>query len=168
MALKSNQSVITSRLKVKETFLIIGISCCVGIVFNFFWVNKVPFITPSKAELYAKKEIHTITLEETKEKLDQGGVTFVDAREAGDYEQKHIKGALSLPVAHFELYYPKLKKLLPKDAEIVVYCAGEECGASLHLAEELIGLQYKNIQVFLGGWVEWNKAGYPAEKSIPE
>ena len=163
MALKSNHSGIINRLNVKEICLIIGISCCVGIGFNFFWVNRVPFITPSKAELYAKKEIPTITLEETKEKLDQGGIIFLDAREAGDYEIKHIKGALSFPVSHFGLYYPKMKKLLPKEAEIVVYCAGEECGASLHLAEELISLQYKNIQVVLGGWVEWNKAGYPVE-----
>jgi rhodanese-related sulfurtransferase len=163
MALKSNHSWIFNRLKVKETCLIIGISCCVGIVFNFFWVNRIPFITPSKAELYVRKEIPTLTLEETKEKLDQEGIIILDAREAGDYKLMHIKGALSLPVSHFGLYYPKMKKLLPKEAEIVVYCAGEECGASLHLAEELISLQYKNIQVVLGGWVEWNKAGYPAE-----
>ena len=163
MALKSSHSGIINRLNVKEICLIIGISCFVGIAFNFFWVNRVPFITPSKAELYAKKEIPTLTLEETKEKLDQGGIIVLDAREAGDYELKHIKGALSLPVSHFGLYYPKMKKLMPKEAEIVVYCAGEECGASLHLAEELISLQYKNIQVFLGGWVVWNKAGYPAE-----
>ena len=163
MELKSNHSGIINRLKVKEICLITGISCCIGIAFNFFWVNRVPFITPSKAEMYAKKEIPTINLEETREKLDQKGIIFLDAREASDYEAKHIKGALSFPVTHFKLYYPKMKELLPKDAEIVVYCAGEECGASLHLAEELIGLQYKNIHVFLGGWVEWNKAGYPAE-----
>ena len=122
-----------------------------------------PFITPSKAELYALKNIPSLTLEETKEKFDQGGIIFLDARRAGEYELKHIKDALSLPVSHFDLYYPKMKKLLLKDAEIVVYCAGEECGASLHLSEELINLKYKNIKVFLGGWVEWNKAGYPAE-----
>ena len=163
MALKSNPSGIINRLKVKEIFLIIGISCCIGVVFNLFWINRVPFITPSKAELYAKKEIPTINLEETREKLDRKGIIFLDARGAGDYEVKHIKGALNLPVSHFDLYYPKMKKSLPMDAEIVVYCEGEECGASLHLAEELVGLQYKNIHVFLGGWVEWNKAGYPAE-----
>jgi len=163
MELRPNHSGRTNRMKVKGALLIIGISCCVGVVFNFFWINRVPFITPSKAELYAKKEIPTLTLEETKEKFDQGGIIFLDAREAGEYELKHIKGALSFPVSHFGLYYPKMKKLLPKEAEIVVYCAGEECGASLHLAEELIGLQYENINVFLSGWVVWNKAGYPAE-----
>lgn len=163
MALKTIHSGKISRLKVKEICLIICISCFMGVVFNFFWVNRVPFITPSKAELYALKNIPSFSLVETKAKFDQGGVIFLDARGAGEYELKHIKGALSFPATHFELYYSKLKKLLPKDTQIVVYCAGEECGASLHLAEELIGLQYKNIQVFLGGWVEWNKAGYPAE-----
>ena len=163
MALNLAHSGIINSLKIKEICLIVGISGCIGIVFNLFWVNRVPFITPSKAEMYAKKEIPTISLEETREKLDKKGIIFLDAREADEYEAKHIKDALSLPVTHFDLYYPKMKNLLPKDAEIVVYCAGEECGASLHLAEELIGLQYKNILVFLGGWVEWNKAGYPAE-----
>ncbi len=163
MALKPNpnHSGSINRLDVKEICLIVGISCCIGVVFNFFWVNRVPFITPSKAEMYAQKNIPALTLEETKEKLDQGGTIFLDAREAREYELKHIKDALNLPVSHFDLYYPKMKKFLTKDAEIVVYCAGEECGASLHLAEELIGLQYENIRVFLGGWVEWNKAGYP-------
>ena len=163
MAFKSNHSGKINRLNIKEICLIIGISCCIGVVFNFFWVNRVPFITPSKAEMYAKKEIPTISLEETREKLDQKGIIFLDARNADEYKLRHIKGALSLPVTQFELYYPKMKKLLPKDAEIVVYCAGEECRASLHLAEELVGLQYTNIHVFLGGWVEWKKAGYPEE-----
>jgi hypothetical protein len=45
--------------------------------------------------------------------------------------------------------------------DIIVYCEGEQCGASLHLSEELIKLQYTNVKVFLDGWVEWNKAGYP-------
>ncbi len=163
MALKSNLRERIKSLNIKETILIVGLCCCVGVVFNLFWVNKVPFITPPKAEIYAKKNIPSLSLEKTKEKLDQGGAIFLDARKADEYNLRHIKGALSLPVTHFELYYPKMKNLLPKDAEIVVYCAGEECGASLHLAEELIGLRYKNIKVFLGGWVVWNKAGYPAE-----
>lgn len=163
MALKSNSIGIVDRLKVNEILIIIGIGCCIGIVFNLFWINKVPFITPSKAEMYAKKEIPTISLEETRKRLDNKEIIFLDARKEADYKIKHIKGALNLPVTHFDLYYPKMKQYLNKDAEIVVYCEGEECGASLHLAEELIGLQYENISVFLGGWVEWNKAGYPAE-----
>jgi rhodanese-related sulfurtransferase len=132
-------------------------------VFNLFWTNRIPFFTPPKAQIYAQKEIVTLTLEEAKKKYNLGAAIFIDARDASEYQIKHIKGALNLPVSHFALYYAKLKKILPKDAEIVVYCEGEECGASLHLTEELIKLNYEAVKVFLEGWVEWNKAGYPAE-----
>ena len=151
------------RPKFGEVILIAFIGICFGVLFNLTWVNRVPFITPSKAVLYAMKNIPSLTLEETKRLHDEGGTLFVDARRARDYERRHIKGALNLPVNHFELYYPKLKSKLPKDADIVVYCEGEECGASLHLSEELVRMQYTDIKVFLGGWIEWNKAGYPSE-----
>jgi len=151
------------RLNIKETVLIIGLSCCVGVVFNLFWENKIAFITPSKAEIYAKKNIPSLSLEEARAIFDKDEAIFLDARKADDYNLRHIKGALNLPVTLFDLYYPKMKKRLPKDRKIVVYCEGESCGASLHLSEELIGLNYKKIQVFLGGWIDWKKAGYPEE-----
>jgi rhodanese-related sulfurtransferase len=151
------------RIRFGEVFLIAFIGICFGVVFNLFWVNRVPFLTPSKAELYALKNIPSLTLDETKRLYDKGESLFLDARGAMDYEHKHIKGALNLPVNHFDLYYPKLKSKLPKDADIVVYCEGEECGASLHLSEELVRMQYTDIKVFLGGWIEWNKAGYPSQ-----
>jgi len=151
------------RINVSEIIFIASIGVLLGIIFNLFWINRVPFLTPSKAELYALKNIPSLSLEETKSLHDKGETLFLDARSANDYEIGHIKGALSLPVNHFELYYPKLKDKLPKDTDIMVYCEGEECGASLHLSEELIRLQYTNVKVFLGGWVEWNKAGFPSE-----
>jgi rhodanese-related sulfurtransferase len=163
MELMPEDSAWLQRIKVGEIIIIAAIGVCSGIVFNLFWVNRVPFLTPSKAEIYAQKNIPSLNLDETKRLHDQGGHLFLDARSATDYDLRHIKGALNLPVTHFELYYPKLKGMMPKDADIVVYCEGEECGASLHLSEELIRLQYKNVKVFLGGWVEWNKAGYPSE-----
>ena len=156
------------KLKIKEILVIIGIGTCTGMVFNLVWANRVPFITPSKAEIYAQKEIRTITLEEAKKKHSQGGAIFLDARDANEYHLKHIESALNLPVRHFELYYAKMKNLLPKDAEIIVYCEGEECGASLHLTEELMKLKYEAVKVFLAGWIEWNRAGYPAEKTLAE
>lgn len=163
MVMRSKPGRGATGLKVKEICMIIVIGCCIGVVFNFFWENKVPFIAPSKAEMYAQKNIPTLTLEETRKKFDQGDSMFLDARDAGEYQRKHIKGALSLPARHFELYYLKIKKLLPKHAKIIVYCEGIECGASLYLSNELIRLKHESVEVFLEGWVEWNKAGYPSE-----
>lgn len=150
-------------IKVKEVLIIILVGCCLGLAFNLFWKNKIPFIAPSKAELYRQKNIPTVTLQETKERYERGGYIFLDARNCSDFEPGHIKGALNLPVSSFELYYPRLKDTLPKTSKIVVYCEGIECGASLHLAQELAQLKYEFVEVFLGGWLEWNQAGYPAE-----
>ncbi|MCS7253033.1 MAG: rhodanese-like domain-containing protein [Armatimonadota bacterium] len=51
---------------------------------------------------------------------------FVDARSATDYAKGHIPGAINLPAAQkeFEASFKAAKVKLPKDATIVVYCAG--------------------------------------------
>jgi rhodanese-related sulfurtransferase len=148
---------------VREALVILALGCGLGLLFNSFQANGIPFIAPSKAEVYARKNIPTLNLEEARAKLDRGDVLFLDARDPADFQEAHIKGALNLPVRHFDLYYPKMKNTLPKDAEIVVYCESPECNASLYLAEELITLGYVRIEVMLGGWEEWEDSGYPAE-----
>jgi rhodanese-related sulfurtransferase len=152
------------RVKVKEIVVILAAGICMGMVFNTFHNNRIPFITPSKAEIYARKNIPTLTIEEARARFDRG-VLFVDARDPEDYHEGHVRGALNLPVRHFELYYTKLKQQLAKDAEIVLYCASPECNASLYLAEELATLKYTHIKVMLGGWAEWEDNEYPREES---
>jgi rhodanese-related sulfurtransferase len=148
---------------VREALVILAFGCVLGLLFNSFQANGIPFIAPSKAEVYARKNIPTLSLEEARAKLDRGEVLFLDARDPADFQEAHIKGALNLPVRHLDLYYPKMKNALPKDAEIVVYCESPECNASLYLAEELIALGYVRIEVMLGGWEEWEDSGYPSE-----
>jgi rhodanese-related sulfurtransferase len=150
------------RIKIKEIVTILAAGICMSMVFNTFYKNKIPYIAPSKAEIYARKNIPTLSMEEAKARFDFG-VLFVDARDPEDYIEGHVKGALNLPVRHFDLYYPKIKEGLAKDAEIVVYCASPECNASLYLAEEMVKLKYENIKVMLGGWAEWEDLEYPRE-----
>jgi rhodanese-related sulfurtransferase len=153
------------RIDVREIIIILVAGCCMGMVFNTVHKNKIPFITPSKAEIYAQKNIPTLTMEKAKAEFDRGVAIFLDARDREEYEEGHVRGALSLPVRHIEIYYPGMKKLLPKEAHIIVYCASPECNASLYLAEELVKLRYEHIEVMLGGWEEWEELGYPDEVS---
>jgi rhodanese-related sulfurtransferase len=132
-------------------------------VFNTFHKNRIPFITPSRAEVYARKNIPILTIGEARARFDRG-VLFLDARDPEDFEEGHVKGALNLPVRHLDLYYPKVKEQIPKDAEIVVYCASPECNASLYLAEELARLKYERIEVMLEGWEGWEKLDHPRER----
>jgi rhodanese-related sulfurtransferase len=48
---------------------------------------------------------------------------------------------------------------LPKDAQIVVYCAGPKCPASKNAAEQLESLGFTNVSKYAGGIEEWKGAG---------
>ena len=48
---------------------------------------------------------------------------------------------------------------LPKDAEIIVYCAGPSCPQSILAAEKLISLGYLNVKAYEGGLEHWKGAG---------
>lgn len=52
---------------------------------------------------------------------------------------------------------------LPKEAEIVVYCAGPKCPQSAMAAEKLQTLGYTNVRAYEGGLEEWKGAGHEVE-----
>ena len=101
-----------------------------------------------------------ITLEQALD-LYQKGTVFVDAREPEYYQEGHIKGAWNIPF-FLELVF-KVDSLQGKDAPMVIYCSGNECGSSEDLAYELQAEGFSNLLVFKGGWTAWNTSGHPIE-----
>jgi len=108
----------------------------------------------------AEPRLFAITLDQALE-LYQKGTVFVDAREPEYYQEGHIKGAWNIPF-FLELVF-KLDSLQGKDAPMVIYCSGNECGSSEDLAYELQAEGFSNILVFKGGWTAWNTSGHPIE-----
>ena len=108
----------------------------------------------------AEPRLFSINLDQALE-LYQKGTVFVDAREPEYYQEGHIKGAWNIPF-FLELVF-KLDSLQGKDAPMVIYCSGEECGSSEDLAYELQAEGFSNILVFKGGWTAWNTSGHPIE-----
>ena len=68
------------------------------------------------------QSIDEIPLSELAARLNDPTLTIVDVLPASAYEQGHIPGALSLPLADVAARAPAL--LPDKHAEIAVYCAG--------------------------------------------
>ena len=64
--------------------------------------------------------IPRIKVEELAKAIREEGVVVVDIREAEDYAEEHIKGAVSIPLEEIRERGPKE---LPKDKLIVTYCA---------------------------------------------
>ena len=65
-----------------------------------------------------------VTSAELKEMIDRNepGLVIIDSRSQNQYEEAHIKGAISIPLQEME-QNPELPKAR-KDAKIVFYCSG--------------------------------------------
>ena len=103
-----------------------------------------------------------ITAEELKKLMDEGeDLVVVDTLYPYWYKRGHIKGAINFPWAE-----PiKEPTGIPRTKLAVLYCDCECEETSADVALQLVrDWGYKNISVLKGGWVEWNKLGYPTEK----
>ena len=152
-----------NRNNIIEICSIVLFGICLGLGFNLISKNRIPYVTPSKSEMYAEKNIHRITVSEAKNRFDFNKSIFLDARDAEAYKKGTIPGALNLPTGEFAIYYPQMERSLPKDANIVVFCSGVDCLSSYYLAVELIKMDYNNIELFEDGVDGWIKNGCPAE-----
>ena len=82
------------------------------------------------------------------------------------YQAMHIPGSLNLPCSP-DLYSSQdaLQELDPED-EIVVYCSGEDCFASVSVYNLLVKRGFKNVSRYAGGLLDWQNAGYPVEGQL--
>ncbi|MBD2105135.1 rhodanese-like domain-containing protein [Leptolyngbya sp. FACHB-261] len=103
-----------------------------------------------------------ITRQELKAKLDAGkALNLVEALPASYYQEKHLPGALNLPLNQIEAL---ASTLLPdKSAEVIVYCADDVCQNSSTAAKRLEALGYTNVRDYHEGKQDWVKAGLSTE-----
>ena len=107
----------------------------------------------------AKKAICEISVAEAKGLLDAGGYVFLDCRTAKEYKMGHIPGAINIQRGVMEFKIGK--KIQDKAANIVMYC---KTGGRGSLATcTICKMGYKNVKNMAGGWMAWEKAGYPIE-----
>jgi len=104
-----------------------------------------------------------IDLARTKEIFDRGEAVFIDGRSPMAFATRRIRGARNCTLGRFEADLAELKKSIPLDRRLVVYCGGETCSLSEKIARRLTAAGYANVLVFEGGWPAWAQAGYPME-----
>lgn len=106
-------------------------------------------------------EIGDVTL--ARKLYNSGKFVFVDARSRDDYEEGHIKGAVSLPVGEFDEKIEAFLEEYSPEKAIVTYCSGRTCEDSHRLAQLLLAFGYTEINVFIDGFPGWEAEGYPIE-----
>jgi rhodanese-related sulfurtransferase len=109
------------------------------------------------------KKYRTIEAAELRERLasdDRPVLVNALAREA--FEDERIPGSISIPASEALRLAPAI---LARDQPIVVYCSSRSCTASPTLAQKLVDLGFTEVTDFEGGSAEWERAGYPLERT---
>ena len=111
--------------------------------------------------------VEMISADELKAKvISNNPVTIIDVRSSEGYAASSttIKGALHFKVRKLKsrLTYPPFKDL-PKDREIVTYCACPKDQSSITAAQILQAAGFKRVKVLQGGWQEWLRVSGPVE-----
>jgi rhodanese-related sulfurtransferase len=114
----------------------------------------IPDVTgPLKLELATLKKLYAAN-----------AALVIDAREAADYAEGHISGALSLPYNDAMAEPERVKKLDPAGRPIVIYCSGGDCELSMDLAKLMVEAGKRRVLVYEGGFPEWQGAGLAVAK----
>jgi rhodanese-related sulfurtransferase len=139
--------------------LLIGISVLFALVFN----QSNPHGIPLFQKLPSKEAIPSVTLSAAVEEYKQGEAIFVDAMPAGFYGKRHIKGAVNMPLALFDIVYLMTFDEEDKSKKIIVYGRTISKLFDLEVANKLALRGYKNTRVLEGKLSDWEKKGYPVE-----
>lgn len=104
-----------------------------------------------------------ITRKELKEKIDKKEkFKLVFVLGEWHFRAKHIPGSIHIDSPE------NTKKFLKKNDDIVVYCAGVSCTASIYAYSELEKQGYKNVRRYAGGIADWEDAGFTLEGELVE
>jgi rhodanese-related sulfurtransferase len=95
--------------------------------------------------------------------FDAGGALFVDAREAPEYAEGHIAGALSVPFDDAVKNPALLDPFKKAGKPLILYCGGGDCELSKDLAKNMLADGIRKVLVFTDGLPVWKAAGYPME-----
>ena len=105
-----------------------------------------------------KGEIREVSTAEARA-LAGAGAVLVDVREADEWSQGHVPGAVFIPRGYLELQVEE--KVKDKAQEVVVYCAGGTRSALG--AKSLQDLGYTRVSSMQGGFTKWKESGFPIE-----
>ncbi|MFM7078065.1 MAG: rhodanese-like domain-containing protein [Planctomycetaceae bacterium] len=103
------------------------------------------------------------SLDTVKQSMQEKKAVLVDCREAEEWEEGHVVGAVLLPLSALEkgVDAARIAALLPKDKIIYCHClAGGRC---LEAAEILAPLGY-DVRPLKPGYPQLEKAGFPTAK----
>ena len=126
-------------------------------------------LATSAGNAFAFSDIAFITADELKARLDRNdSILIIDVRTTDDFIGADTKIATAIHIRsrrlQARLAVPPLKDI-PRDKDIVVYCACANEETSIRGARTLLAAGFKRVRVLKGGWRAWLAASAPVEQN---
>lgn len=113
----------------------------------------------------ARRHIQEIPLADAEAAIQAADV-LIDVREADEYREGHINGALNIPRGVLEFKLSATPELAARDMNIVLYC--KSSGRAALAAVALQDMGYLQVKSIAGGFDAWTAADKPVVKpSLP-
>ena len=112
---------------------------------------------------WSKKSYKEVDLVVVKSNQAKNAAVLIDARPYKLFLKETIPGAISIPDTKVE----ELKGRFPvhQNEKIIAFCGGYKCAKSHNIANKLISMGYRDVNVFAGGLPQWKKEGLSTTKS---
>lgn len=126
-------------------------------------------LTTQQLVAIAKVEITEIDVQSAAQIIKAGLPVLLDVREADEFAQGHLAGAINVPRGVLEFSVDPQNPaansaLTDRSKKIIVYCRS---GARSALATQTLRtLGYENICSMSGGFMAWSTAGYESVKIV--
>ncbi|HOI95433.1 MAG TPA: cyclic nucleotide-binding domain-containing protein [Syntrophobacter fumaroxidans] len=153
-----------SRLSWYQFVLIIAVSVVLALSFNRSNPNGIPLF-PSMPD---RNAFPAVTASTAMEELERGDALVVDALPSNFYQKRHIKNAINMPLALFDIVYTMTFDEEDRARKIVVYGTTISKPYDLEVAEKLAARGHTNVSILNGGLAEWEAKGYPVEGKAKE
>jgi len=155
-----------------EVLVIIALGVVMGLSANIKLVSQVlqgrtptaKTIEPAVDPAAPSPVPRPIDLESMQKGIADGSLLILDARISELYTEGHLPGAVSLPLDEVDSRLADFITATPFTRKLATYCNGYGCPDSYDLAVKLLAAGYLNVQVYEGGFPEWQDAGQDIER----
>jgi len=139
--------------------LILLLATAIGVLFNLAAPQGIPLVP----ETLLRQRSATVNPQSAMRLAEEGVAVLVDARPKELYDQKHIRGAVNIPISLFDIMYMMKLSQVDSESPIVVYGRHVSRRYDEELAFRLKQRDHENVRILEGGLQAWEAEGYPVQ-----
>ena len=145
----------TTRVSIMDIALILVAGMVLGLIYNAASPSGIPVVPRS----WRYPPSPQVTIDDTRVLLATQSILVIDARPVEFYKQRHIRGALNLPLPLFDFVYMMRFSQIDPQQPMVVYGRNISRHYDEEIAFKLKERGHPNVSILSGGLKAWQARG---------